>query len=341
MIIFIDALWKSAITGKQEPTIALGFDGITAAVAERAGFGYKASAEDGLSVLQETEVGLYVDEGYRDFLLSYEWSFMKPIASSVLWATTTSTTTMTVGGEGSKTVTASVATFYPTMVGHTIVSTNGSYVIDGYVSTTVVTVTSNASNDTGEAFTITPNGRYRMPDDFGGLLGNVYFQPNEGLYIPLGNTGVAEVTHLLQGSTDAARPTMCAVEPANVSGSIGQRFDLLAWRIPDDDYTIRYQYEVLPDKLSGGAYPYGGAMHGETIKYACLAAMERSKFHLTKGPWQSQYDRLLVLSIKRDQRGKRADSLGFLVNAGASRGSWGRSQWPQCNTVSVGGEYFP
>lgn len=340
MIIWIDQLFQESVQGKQESSAALNFDNLMALVAERTGYGYRANQNAGLSADEETEISLYVEEGQRDFLLSYEWGFMKPVATSVLWATNAATTTMTAGGEGNATITASAATFFPTMVGHTIVSTNGSYVIDGYVSTTVVTVASDASADDGEAFQITADGHYRLPDDFGGLLGDVYFQANDGLWLPLANTGVAELLELLQVSSGTGRPTVCAVVPVNVAGTIGQRFDLAAWRIPDTNYTIRYQYQVLPDLLTANGYPYGGARHAETIKYACLAAMERSKHQLADGPNQRHYNRLLALSIKADQRGGRADSLGFLVDARPGR--WRRGNYaPLARSVTVGGTSFP
>jgi hypothetical protein len=340
MIIWIDRLYQSSIEGKVESTAALKSDNLMALVAERAGYGYRGDQAAGLSAAEETEIELYVAEGYREFLLAYDWSFTKPVATSVLWATTAATTTMAASGEGNKTITASAATFYPTMIGHTIVSTNGSYLIDGYVSSTVVIVTAGASADDGEAFQITANGNYRMPDDFGGLLSDVYFQAGDGRWQPLANTGVAELLELLQVSTGTGRPTVCAIEPAVVSGTIGQRFDLVAWRISDSDYTARYQYQVLPDKLIAGTYPYGGARHAETIKYACLAAMERGKHQLANGPSQVQYSRLLAMSIKADQRGARAQTLGFLVNARPSR--WRRgSHAPLAGTVTVGGISYP
>ncbi|KKN54706.1 hypothetical protein LCGC14_0589750 [marine sediment metagenome] len=339
MIIWIDQLFQTSLQGKVESTASLGFDNLMAIVAERSGYGYRADQAAGLSDAEELEVGLYVEEGQRDFLLSYDWSFMRPVATSVLWATTTATTTMTTGGESDKTITASVATFYPTMVGHTIVSTNGSYVIDGYSSSTVVTVTSDASADSGEAFQITADGSYRLPDDFGGLIGDVYFQANDGLWLSLSSTGVAELLELLQVSTSTGRPTVCTVEAINVSGLIGQRFDLLTWRIADSNYTVRYQYQVLPDQLVANGYPYGGARHAETIKYACLAAMERSKQQLADGPYQRQYNRFLALSIRADQRG-RAGSLGLLVDARPGR--WRRGNYgPLARTVTVGGVSYP
>lgn len=341
MIIWIEQLYQESLQGKQQSTAALGFDGLMAGTAERAGYGLRASQADGLSAAEEKEIELYVAEGYREFLLAHEWGFTKPTATSVLWATTDGTATMSVSGTGNKTVTASADTFFPTMVGHTIVSTNGSYVIDNYSSATAVTVTTSASADDGEAFTITANGAYRLPDDFGGLLTDVYFQAGDGWWLPLAETGVTEVWEQQQITEGTGRPTMCAVEMLATSGATGQRADLLVWRIPDTDYNVKYQYQVLPDKLTGTDFPYGAARHAGTMQYACLAAMERSKFQLIDGPYQRQYDRLLRMSIRADNRGARAHSLGLLISAQPHGRFRGRRSYPLANRVSVGGEFFP
>lgn len=340
MIIWIEQLFQGALQGRIESTAALGFGDLMAVVAERAGYGYRTTQAAGLSAEEEIEIGLYVAEGQRDLYLSYDWSFLKPVATSTLWATTTAATTMAVAGEDNATITASAATFYPTMIGHTIVSMNGSYVISGYMSPTVVTVATDASADDGEAFQITADGSYRLPDDFGGLLGDVFFQANEGRWIPLANTGVAELLGLLQVSTGTGRPTVCTVESIVTSGAIGQRSNLLVSRIPNSNYTVRYQYQVLSDELAAGGYPYGGARHAETLKYACFAALERGKWRIADGPDQRNYNRLLALSIRADQRGARAGTLGFLVNARPTR--WRRgSYYPQAGTVTVGGVAYP
>lgn len=327
-----------------ESTAALSYDDLMRVVSERAGYGFFATQGEGLTADQETEILTYVDEGYRTFLLAHEWSFTRPLTTSVLFATTDATTTMTVSGAGNTTITASAATFFPTMIGHTIVSTNASYVISAYTSSTVVTVTTDASADNGLAFQITANGSYRLPDDFGGLIGEVFYQQGDGRWIPIAQLGVAELVELLQITEGTGRPTSCAVDPQPLSTSetIGQRHDLLAWRIPDADYTIRYRYQVLPDKLVTTAYPYGGALHAETIKYACLSAMERTKFVTVNGPYDQQFQKLLVQSIKRDNRGARANSLGFMVNARRTRlGSRGTYFLPFPNSITVEGQSFP
>jgi hypothetical protein len=97
---------------------------------------------------------------------------------------------------------------------------------------------------------------------------------------------------------------------------------------------------VVADKLAADAYPYGGAQHAETIKFACLAAMEKHKFQLVNGPNEVNYRKLLALSRQRDQRGTRAASLGFLVNARPKQ--WRRGAYaPQARNITVGGVSYP
>ncbi|MHC4176282.1 MAG: hypothetical protein ACYSWU_02180 [Planctomycetota bacterium] len=330
-----------------ESSLALTYDNLMAATAERAGYGYRANVAAGLSANEETEVDLYVKEGYREFLLAYEWSFTRPVTTSVLWATETGTVTgQGVYSSPSTTITAS-GTFFPTMVGHSFVfGTSGtSYTIDGYTSATVITVTGNASAETADdSFTITANGSYRLPDDFGGLIGDVFFEANDGRYIPLDNTGEAELIAMQQASTSTGRPTICATSTVAATGTVGTRWNLLAWRYVDSDYTVRYQYQVLPDALATTNYPYGGARHADTIKYACYAAMERSKFQLANGPNEKQYAKLLRMSIKADQRGTRPGTLGIFPHARSGRrGRWGGRglYYPLAGTVTSGGTYYP
>jgi hypothetical protein len=329
-----------------ESTAALRHDDYMQLTAERIGYGLRKDQAAGLSADEESEVTLYVKEGYREFILAYEWSFMRPTNSSVLWPTTTGTVSGTPSKDnGTTSVTATANKFYPSMVGRTFTfDTSGTgYEIASYTSATDIKVTGDASGETADdTFTITADGFYAMPFDFGGLLGEVFFDYGDGRWLPLDQVGVAELLEQLMITTGTGRPTQCAINPHRVdSGDTrGQRHDLMAWRIPDAIYTVRYQYQVLPDVLVTNDYPYGGAMHAQTILYSCFAAAERGKQKLVNGPDQQYYDKLLRGSIKRDQRGTRADKLGFMVNAQV-RGRRHTQFLPFAQNITVGGESFP
>ena len=78
MIIWIDELYGSAIAGRVEVTSAFTYDNLMALVAERSGYGYRATEDEGLDAKELLEIDLYVQDGYREWLLSYVWSFLEP-----------------------------------------------------------------------------------------------------------------------------------------------------------------------------------------------------------------------------------------------------------------------
>lgn len=292
-----------------EATLALDFEGLMKLTAEAAGYGYRATTGDGLSSNAVIEIGLYVESGYRDFINAYDWSFTRPVTTSVLWSAASDA----IADATATTIASTTDTFFPTMVGSTITFTvsGNTYLIDGYISSTIVSVTTSPVGEAAlAAFTIATTGEYRLPDDFGGLAGDVYFAANDGRWLPIKQTGLADVLRLLQGSTSTSRPTHLAIQPLTMGTTTGQRFAFLVWRIPSSNYTIRYRYQVLPDKLSTGTYPYGGSQHAETIKFSCFAAMELSKLQ-GQNSYDAKYQQLLRQSIRRDKKFMTASEVGF------------------------------
>lgn len=237
-------------------------------------------------------------------------------------------------------VTATVAKFFAEMEGATFTYDTSStgYTILSYQSTTVLYLEGTATGETsGDTFTITATGSYRLPDNFGGLMGDVWFGLNVGSYRPLKNCGVAELMELLQATSSPSRPTKVAEEWL-VLGNTGQRANFLVWTIPDTNYPIKYQMMILPEALVLGNYPYGTAQHAETLKYACFAARELSKTH-GHGSDNTEFNRLLGFSVRRDRKhGPR--SLGILKNANPYyRGRDSRRY--RSNRVSYNGTFYP
>jgi hypothetical protein len=319
-----------------ESTSALSQTEYMKITSEAAGYGYRATAGDGLTANEVTEITLYVDGGYRDFLNAYDWSFTRPLTTSVLWAAASGTTS----GAQTTTLTAAAATFFPTMIGATVTFTvsGSTFVISGYTSSTVVTLTSTAAAEgDAKAFTIATVGEYRLPDNFGGISGDIYYQSNDGRWMPILHVGLSEVMLLLQSTTGTSRPTHIAVSPLEIGTTTGQRFAFLAWRIPNADYTIRYRYQVLADSMGVGEFPYGGSQHAETLKFSCLAQMDRMKFGGSRG-FEGMYQKLLAQSIRRDRKFMAPGQVGF-SNSGYGYGRYGCV--PRASNISVGGEFFP
>jgi hypothetical protein len=117
---------------------------------------------------------------------------------------------------------------------------------------------------------------------------------------------------MLQNSDSTSRPKCAAIRPVASSASLGQRFDLLVYPIPDSDYTLYYRYIILRDKLTQtNRYPLGGMAHAETVKASCIAAAEQSQRGAKGSKWELFMERL-TQSVDYDGRANRAESLGYM-----------------------------
>lgn len=306
-------------------------------------FGRKGSTGAGLTTAQEKACLVYLNGGYKNFLNAWDWPFLRPVVSKTAWATATGTTsgTPSYDGESGSIVTATAAKFYDTMVGRsfTFDTSSTSYTITGYQSTTVIEVSGDASGEaSGDTFTITANGLYRMPGDFGGILGDLTFQADEGFYAPLQIRSESQVRTMLQTSTDAGRPIFAALRAAETDGTIGQRYDLMTYPIPDADYPLSFQMNVLVDSINVNAgFPYGNMAHSETIKAAIIAYAEVSTRETRGVRWQEYQDRLAE-SIRRERYANTPERLGY--NGDLS--DVGRNDiFERSKIVTVGGLSFP
>lgn len=290
-----------------ESTLSLAFEDLGRSTAFYLGWGRKATAAEGLTAAQAANVLAANNAGMRNFLNAFDWSFKRPRATFTLWSTVTGTAAAGL----TTTVTATTAKFYPSMVGHTITFLSGnSYTITAYTSSTVITVSSTAVADSSTTFTITATGVYRLPDNFGSMAATeLKFEPDNGdtRVITMTNDGL--VTTAWQESTGPSRPTMGGIRPLTTTGATGQRFDLVVSPIPDQTYTITFTYEIHPDALTAGLYPYGGLKYAELIRQFCLASAE-SMFRENQMAMRNERDRALQVAIADELRNQRADRLG-------------------------------
>ena len=128
--------------------------------------GRRSDVAAGLSTAQNSNVNAAVESGEARFAGAHDWGFLRPRLNLTLWPTVTGTAAAGL----TTTVTATTAKFHPSMVGHSIVFTAGStYTITAYTSSTVITVNTTAAADSSKAFTVTADGIYRLPDDYGGM----------------------------------------------------------------------------------------------------------------------------------------------------------------------------
>ncbi len=248
-----------------EPTISLAFSDIYADVGE-----YLFNTRT-LTDAQKTEAKLETNRAYGDFLAEADWSFMCPQSSMTLWATATGTMSVST-----VTITAAAAAFFPSMVGHTLVAdtSENEYTILSYTSSTVVVVDTSAAADDGDTFTITADGQYSLPDNFGSLMTQPAYQPGGDAVGTLLQTSPDQIRHLHSGTSVTANPRRYAVQVRPFTPVTGQRWELFVWPIPVSDRVVHYQYQIIAGTMTTDATGTCTGVHaaGTTTVTATAAA---------------------------------------------------------------------
>lgn len=152
-----------------------------------------------------------------------------------------------------------------------------------------------------------------LPDDFGGFEGEITLVTTAGLMwgpIRLYNEGEVRVRYSLTPAT-TGRPLMAAIQPLKgTTPTQGQRFQLIVFPLPDTNYTMQFQYYLLPDYLTGATpYPLGGAGLAELYIESCLAIAE-SRLDDMAGVHAAAFQQRLMASIGLDRRNK-PQTLGY------------------------------
>jgi hypothetical protein len=237
---------------------------------------------------------------------THEWTFLRPSTTLELWADIAEDSTVTVSGSGT-TLTASAATFYASMVGHTItMETFGATTITAYTSSTVVTVADTVTSVSAEMFAMTATGDYSLPSDFGSLLGNPVFSTGEEYRGRLQLRTPDWIRwRRSRGSLETGHPVYYAVEPRSKTVTVGDLSEIMVDPVPSTSSELAYAYRVVPSALSGATdIPYGARMHDNLIVAAVKAAAE-IKRHGRAGALATVYDQLLLAAIQRDKGGPR------------------------------------
>lgn len=306
-----------------ESTASLGYDDLRKEIGAYLGFGRDTAA---WSSGQAATIASCLQSGLRQFYTppvlqneqyAHEWSFLRPQANLTAWAAVPENAAVTatgVAGVSTTTVTANVATFFPSMVGAEIEfnGVTGSFPIVSYTSPTVVVVSGLVpSPSTPRTFSIDASGDYRLPDDFAQLDGSISFTSQQvGGGLPL--TGESIIRDYRQRLTSTGQPTMAAIVPRalGVTGATaGQRFDLSVYPTPDSNYVLKFRYRLHPDALAASGYPYGGMAHAETILASCLSVAER-RVNDRAGEQHVNFLERLRASVSMD-RMAAPDTLGY------------------------------
>jgi hypothetical protein len=238
---------------------------------------------------------------------------------------TTTETGLTVSGmsggtAGSiTTITASAATFYPSMVGRTITVTGtGALTIAGYTSATVVTVAGDHSWSSTATFSIVSAGRFRLPATFSGTIEKITYVA-DGLDMP-------QVQHVSTNEIDLFYQTgyssltgwplyLPAAVPPNITGqpwawniepeqlsTDKQTYNLYLYPLPTEVRTMIYRPRLTlgPVTNSASVYLPGGDDHINTYIQLALAAAELDRSG-NEGSQEIAAQDLLMDSIRVDR----------------------------------------
>lgn len=227
--------------------------------------------------------------------IPHVWSWLKPVTSIDVWPTTTGTATT-----HTTTLESATAVFYPSMVGQTVVfdDSENEFTITAYASATSVTIDPTATAETDLAFTITPSGCYRLPDDFGGMIGALTYEPSAG-YVNIETVGEGKIRQYRMGGSVTGYPRFAAIRSVAPTGTAGQKSGLMLWPTPDAVYTLSYKYNLLINALtSSSPYPPGGAQYAELWRAAAMACAEVHMQEVRGEKWQyfmEELSRMILL----------------------------------------------
>lgn len=160
--------------------------------------------------------------------------------------------------------------------------------------------------------TVADTAEYELPSECGGIEGSLTFVTTTGSYcsVPLvGEYRIRERRQTVVNQTGI--PQMAAVRPKAHSGTKGQRYEVVFWPTPDAAYEFEYRMIAYPNAITPESpWPYGGAVHSQTLLQGCIAQAELSKDG-TLGVQTAAYEKLLAASVSADSQLQRPEYLGY------------------------------
>lgn len=270
-----------------EPTSALTFGDLILEVAIKAGLAYYGENGDEapqvpVDAHDLAESKRIVNNAIRMFIKDAPptgWRWTRPTASLILWPTVEESASVTVTGGafsgGQTTITATAASFYPSMEGKTLsIDGVGDFTIASYTSATVIVVTGDASTAAADMFSITADGNYTLPQSFGGgPTGVISYAAGTNQAVPIQWTGEGRIRQARENEDlDTDWPRWAAVRIREDR----RRWELMVDPVPHQVMTVEFPYDLHFDELVDLTdLPPSPYMHDETLKAACLAVLEK------------------------------------------------------------------
>lgn len=166
-----------------------------------------------------------------------------------------------------------------------------------------------------------------LPDDFGGMDGNMTFASSQTLATAVRVTSESAIRDARQGrsTSDTAIPYLAAIRPKPSDGSSGQRFEILFYPTPDAAYELSYRYNALQAALTvTRPYPLGGMVHSEMFMASILAMCDLRQNDTRGLHWEAFMERLAA-SVAHDRSIRQPEYFGYCgdgsdaLDVGASR----------------------
>ncbi len=179
-----------------------------------------------------------------------------------------------------------------------------------------------------------------LPDDFGGLDGDVMVVTSGVLPINLIKTGVGRINQLYaEIPTATGQPQELTVIPVKGTGlDEGQRWQMYVYPTADQAYTLTLSYGVLADALSRAhPFAYGGLAHSETVRESCLAIAEE-RYKVGESGHKQKFMERLAASVIQDARLK-PQLLGY-NGAGQGNIDYSRRDLYGVNLITFGGVQY-
>lgn len=319
-----------------ESTLAISYADLRKAIGH---FVYGEVDPDNLDADELVAVDMIIKDGLNQFYMAGDWNFLKPTAS-ITTVAPYSTGTIAVAITGTTvTLTDGVWPSWAATNG-TLVVDSTEYAIASRTDDTHIELSSawTETTETAAEYVLNHDGNYDLPDDYADMEGSMVFHSKN--YPDIVKVGEGHLTNLRNRDTSLSYPRFVAIRPKDFTdATAGQRFEIRLWPVPDAAYVLDYKKVILPNMLvdTTAEYPYGGAIHGLTIKASCMA-MAESQEDENVGIWQKKYETFLANSIRLDMKTNQADYFGY--NGDRSGGQNGVSRHNRGFTINYNGEIY-
>ncbi len=315
-----------------EATSALNFSKLIAEVAYKLGMASYGDDGTGVPALPTDAHDLsvckrVVNNGIRMFINDAPnpagWRWLRPVGSVTIWPSVAATASNVVTAAtfssttGLTTLTVTSAAFYPTMELKTITLDSTDFTISGYISSSTVTVTGDASGHIGDTFAIASDSAYTLPLGFGGQVdGHATYAAgtNRGTSLAWVDESIIRERQSNVGE-ESGTPFRLAVRIKD-TGTPRRRWELVVDRTPSEVFVILFPYTIHFDLLVAlSDVPPTPIGHDEAVKAACLATAEKEVEDTFGVDWQYYRSTALPNSYRVDAK-SAPRRLGYFGNGG-------------------------